>query len=75
MYTKCIDRKAHSGNSCTIQKVYKNVYFLYKQCVLFASTLVPKCILHKCTQGIQCDAYFNVLICIHFVSYFCVRES
>ena len=35
MYTKCIDRKAHSGNSCTIQKVYKNVYFLYKQSVLF----------------------------------------
>ena len=32
-----------------------------------------KCILHKCTQGIQCDAYFNVLICIHFVSYFYVR--
>ena len=29
MYTKCIDRKAHSGNSCTIQEVYKNVYFLY----------------------------------------------
>ena len=32
-----------------------------------------KCILHKCTQDIQCDAYFNALICINFVSYFYVR--
>ena len=52
MYAKCIDRKAHSGNSFTIQKVYKNVYTF--------SNVYYKCILHKCTQGIQCDIYFNV---------------
>ena len=29
MYAKCIDHKAHSGTSCTIQKVHKNVYSLH----------------------------------------------
>ena len=45
MYTKCIDHKVHSGNSCTIQKVYKNVYFLY---TLKFQLYTTKCILHKC---------------------------
>ena len=37
MYTKCVDHKADSGTSCTIQKVDKNVYFLLhfsSKCVL-----------------------------------------
>ena len=34
-----------------------------------------KCFLHKCTQGIQCDVYFNVGICIHFVSYISIRVN
>ena len=44
MYTKCIDHKAHSGTSCTIQKVHKNVYFLY---TLKFKMCTTKCILHK----------------------------
>ena len=49
MYKKCIDRKAHSGSSCTIQKVYKDVYFFY---TLQFQKYTTKCILHKCTQKV-----------------------
>ena len=34
-----------------------------------------KCILHECTHGIQCDVYFNVGICKHFVSYISIRVN
>ena len=50
MYTNCIDRKAHSGKHMFYTKSVQ-------KCVLFVYTLVPTT---KCTQGKQCDVYFNV---------------